>query len=217
MAAMIRGRAHRLQAAAITLLLLTPLAASRGATRVEDAVSTRALRAALAARGRLEADVRVEDADPVTGRTQVTRGVLALEAPRFASLRFGATGEALTLRADGGDWLQPKLHQLVRAGPRSAAAGLRWWGVLADAAAPVRERALGGGRFALVPEAGDSSGIGEARLTLDAAGMPARLEIVEAGSPGRVFRLTHWKRVRPRGARAFHLEPPHGYEVVELP
>jgi hypothetical protein len=113
--------------------------------------------------------------------------------------------------------LQPKLHQLVRAGPRSAAAGLRWWGMLADAGAPVREKPLGRGRFALVPATGDSSAIGEARLTLDASGMPARLEVVEAGAPGRVFRLAHWKSARPRGARAFHLEPPRGYDVVELP
>lgn len=212
-----RTRIRAAARAALVALLLLPLATGRGAARAGDALATRALRAALAAHHRMEAEVRVEDRDPVTGRVQVTRGTLALETPRLAALRFAATGEALTLRDDGGEWLQPKLRQLVRAGPRSAAAGLRWWGVLADAALPVRERALGGGRFTLVPAAGDSSGIGEARVTLDAAGMPARLEIVEAGTPGKVFRLSRWKPARPRGARAFHLEPPKGFEVVEMP
>jgi hypothetical protein len=177
--------------------------------------STRALLAGLRAAGRGEATVQLSRTDPVGGRSTVTRGRLVLELPRLARLEL-ADGQRLTLREDGGDWLQPATRQLVRAGSRSAAGALAWWGALLDPqAAGVRERKDGPRRYSLVrPGAGGEQ---TQRVELAADGLP-RLLVLETGPGERVeYRLTRWRFVRPRGRKDFVLEAPAGFEVVEMP
>ncbi len=114
--------------AAIALFLTLGLSAAAAAGG-EALRSTRGLLARLKAAGRAEARVTTTVQDPIAGHAQTTTGRLALELPRHARLDF-AGGESLTLRDDGGDWLQPRARQLVRSGPRSAEAVMRWSALL---------------------------------------------------------------------------------------
>lgn len=90
----------------------------------------RALAARLRERGRAEAVVSCISTDPLSGATRRARGRLALEPPDRARLDFVATGERITLRRDGGEWLQPATRQLLLLPAGRAAAALRWWAVL---------------------------------------------------------------------------------------
>ena len=177
--------------------------------------SSRALLAGLRSSGRAEAVLRLSRLDPLSGRTSVARGRLILELPRFARLEL-EDGQRLTLRADGGDWLQPATRQLVRAGAGSAAGALVWWGALLDPQATgVEERKVAPRQYVLT-----HPGVGEAqaqRIELGVDGLPRRLT-VEASPGERVeYRLTRWRFVRSRGPADFVLEAPAGFEVVELP
>ena len=201
-------------------ILLCVLLGAGGARPAGAAVaaplgSTRALLAALHTAGRGEAVLQLSRLDPLSGRTVVMRGRLVLELPRLARLEL-EDGERLTLREDGGDWLQPAARQLVRSGVRSAAGALAWWGALLDPqAAGIVEREAGPRRYLLVlPGPG-----GEAtqRIELGADGLPRRL-VVEASPGERVeYRLTRWRFVPPRGRADFVLGVPPGFEVVEMP
>lgn len=204
----------------ILRIVLCALLGASGARPVAAAVapplgSTRALLAELRAAGRGEAALQLSRLDPLSGRTIMLRGRLILELPRLARLEL-EDGERLTLREDGGDWLQPAAHQLVRAGARSAAGALVWWSALLDPqAAGIRERKVGRRQYLLV-----RPGAGEAltqRIELGADGLPRRLA-VEA-SPGEQveYRLTRWRFVPSRGRADFVLEAPAGFEVVEMP
>jgi hypothetical protein len=177
--------------------------------------SSRALLAGLHSSGRAEAALSLHRLDPLSGRTNVVRGRLILEQPRLARLEL-EDGQRLTLRADGGDWLQPATRQLVRAGARSAAGVLVWWGALLDPQATgVQERKVGTRQYLLT-----RPGAGEAlvqRIELGADGLPRRL-MLEMGPGERVeYRLTRWRFVRSRGPADFVLQAPTGFEVVELP
>jgi hypothetical protein len=177
--------------------------------------STRALLAGLRAAGRGEAALQLCRTDPLSGRTSVTRGRLVLELPRLARLEL-ADGQRLTLREDGGDWLQPAARQLVRAGTRSAAGALAWWGALLDPqAAGVRERKDGPRRYTLVRSG--AGGEQAQQVELGADGLP-RLLVPEASPGARVeYRLSRWRFVPARGRADFVLEAPAGFEVVEMP
>ena len=177
--------------------------------------SSRTLLAELHSSGRAEATLRLSRLDPLLGRTSVVRGRLILELPRFARLEL-EDGQRLTLREDGGDWLQPAMRQLVRAGVHSAAGALVWWGALLDPQATgVQERRVGTRRYVLTrPGAGDSL---VQRVELGPDGLP-RCLTVEVSPGERVeYRLTRWRFVRSRGPADFVLEAPAGFEVVELP
>jgi hypothetical protein len=181
----------------------------------EPLVSARALLAGLRASGRAEAALRLSRLDPLSGRTIVTRGRLILELPRYARLEL-EDGERLTLREDGGDWLQPAARQLVRAGTRSAAGALLWWGALLDPqVAGVRERKVGAREYLLVqPEAGGAPG---QRIELGADGLPRRLAEAAEGGERAEYRLSRWRFVPARGRADFVLQAPAGFEVVEMP
>lgn len=188
------------------------------AERAGAPVASGALLARLRAAGRAEALVRVRRADPLSGRTVERAGRLALELPRHARLDFD-DGERLTLRPDGGDWLQPALRQLLRAGPRGAGGALRWWGALLDpAGAGLEERRTGERSFALRVRGAAAGGpAGVERLELDGRGLPARL-VIEGADGGRLeYRMTRWRFGGARGARDFTLAAPAGYDVVALP
>jgi outer membrane lipoprotein-sorting protein len=207
----------RVLAPAMTMLALATAAQAR------PLESSRALLARLRATGRGEAAItgRGEAAivlhrtDPETRVSRSTRGRLVLELPGRARLEFPSTGEVLTLREDGGDWLQPGPKQLLRAGPRSAGAAMQWWAALLDSGATFRETPLGGRGFTLTPVGGDSTDA--QRVWLAAGGLPARLEITTAAGEIQRFDLSAWRFTRPRGRRAFVLEAPPGFETVELP
>jgi hypothetical protein len=198
--------------------LACTLAADAGPARAAaEFQSTKALLARLRASGRAEAAIETSVQDLLGGPPRRVRGRLALELPHFARLDF-EDGERLTLREDGGDWLQPRTHQLLRSGPRSAEAAMRWSALLLESGTGAfRERALAGGGFELSPAGADSVAGDRQRVWLDARGLPARLEVGGAGGDGRVYRLSGWRFTRAKGRAAFVLEAPKGIEVVDLP
>jgi hypothetical protein len=204
----------------IARILLCALLGASGGAPAAAAVgrplgSSRALLVGLRASGRAEATLQLRQADPLSGRTNVLRGRLALELPRFARLEL-EDGQRLTLREDGGDWLQPATRQLVRAGARSAAGALVWWGALLDPReAGIQERKVGARGYVLTRR-----GAGEAlaqRIELGADGLPCRLTVETSPGERVEYRLTRWRFVRSRGAADFALKAPAGFEVVELP
>lgn len=191
-----------------------------GAHPVAAAVSTplsssRALLAGLRSSGRAEATLRLSRPDPLSGRSIVLRGRLILELPGLARLELD-DGQRLTLREDGGDWLQPATRQLVRAGSRSAAGALVWWGALLDPQATgIRESKVGPRQYLLTrPGAGEGA---VQRIELGVDGLP-RLLAVELSPGERIeYRLTRWRFVRSHGPTDFVLDAPAGFAVVELP
>ena len=170
----------------------------------------------LRATGRAEATLRYVTASP-TGGSRAVHGRLALEAPDRARLDVTSTGEKIVARADGGEWLQPSLKQMLRFRPQQATAALRWWRVLLGEERSARERRVAPGRYVVTLL--DSRGAPEdsAEVTLGARGLPVRL-VTPAGDPdAQVFRLEGWQFTRPRGESAFRLKAPAGFETVELP
>lgn len=205
---------RRAAALLLALVLGAAVAAGAGVARLQ---STRGLLARLGAAGRAEAAVETVVEDVLGGHPRTVRGRLALELPHRARLDF-PEHESLTLREDGGDWLQPRTRQLLRSGPESAEAAMRWSAVLLESGAEdIRERPLAGGGFEL-SRAGPDSARGERqRVWLGAGGVPARLEIVTSGGERRTYRLSGWRFSRARGREAFVLRAPAGFEVVDLP
>jgi hypothetical protein len=204
----------------ILRILLCALLGGTGAHPVAAAVATplsasRALVAGLASSGRAEATLRLSRLDPLSGRTNVVRGRLILELPRLARMEL-EDGQRLTLRGDGGDWLQPATRQLVRAGPRSVAGALVWWGALLDPQAMgVQERLVGPRQYVLTrPGAGE---VLTQRIELGVDGLPRRLTVEMSLGERAEYRLTRWRFVRSRGPADFVLKAPKGFEVVELP
>lgn len=178
-------------------------------------VSTRVLLAKLRGAGRAEASVRLERRDPLSGRTTVLRGRLVLELPHFARLDLG-DGQGLTLREDGGDWLQPATRQLIRAGARSAAGPLVWWGALLDpGGGGLHERKTGPREYVLLlPGAGEAMA---QRMELGTEGLPRRLLVVPSPEDSVEYRIVRWRFAPARGRSDFVLQTPPGFEVVELP
>ena len=204
----------------IPWILLCALLGVSGARPIAAAVaaplgSSRALLSGLHSSGRAEATLRLSRLDPLSGRTNVVRGRLILELPRLARLEL-EDGQRLTLREDGGDWLQPATRQLVHAGTRSAAGALVWWGALLDPQATgVQERKVAARQYVLTqPGAGDAL---VQRIELGVDGLPRRLKVEVSPGEWVEYRLARWRFVRSRGPADFVLEAPTGFEVVELP
>jgi len=193
------------------VLALGLAAAPPPATALE---SSRALASALASGKRAEAVLRWTVPGP-DGRPAEQRGTLALEAPAHARLDVPATGERITLRPDGGEWLQPALHQMIRLSPRHAGSAMRWWRLLAGGEG-ARERRLAEGRWRLVLVDTSGAAVDSAEVRLDPRGLPASL-VLGTGEDRQVYRLSGWRFARARGARDFRIVPPPGVEAVELP
>lgn len=191
-------------------------APARPAREGPTLASTRLLAQRLARTGRAEARVRTTVEDPLTGAPRTIRGTLSFERPQFARLDF-ETGERLALRADGGEWLQPETKQLLIAGPESTNELSQWWTVLLEERrARFRETKVGPREYRLIPveaEAGSQDG---QRITLGADGLPSRIVVISGGAEPRTYHLNGWRFLRPRGARAFTLQAPAGYESVRL-
>lgn len=197
------GLALTLRALAAASLLLLPAFAD--AAPLE---STRRLAAELKHAGRAEVTLSWNVGD---GRLS---GALALEPPSLAKLEVGSTGERVTLRADGGEWLQPALHQMVKLSPEHSGAAMRWWRLLAGGE-PARERRLGRGGYRLI--VGRGAEADSAEVWLDPRGLPARL-VLDDGAGGRQeYALRNWRFSPAKGVAAFRIQPPAGVEVVELP
>ena len=176
---------------------------------------SRALTQALRTNGRAEAALRYA-LPALDGAPRTVRATLALEPPVFARLDVAATGEKLVVRSDGGEWLQPQAHQVLHFRAAQAAAPLRWWRVLLGDEALARERRSGDG-YVLTLIDSHGAALDSARVWLDRKGMPSRLEVGDGGGGMTTYRLSGW-RMRPgRGAAAFRLSTPAGYESVELP
>lgn len=149
--------------------------------------------------------------DLAGGGTVTLAGRLALERPDRAAIAFPSTGERVTLRGDGGEWLQPGLQQMLRLGAESAAPFRMWWDAMAGRDRGAARR-LGDGRVVLIPEGATDS----AFVSLDAAGLPVRLEYAD-DSQRVSYRFFRWRFSPARGAAAFRIRAPAGYDVVELP
>ena len=186
--------------------------------------STRALAAALARSGRAEAALEMprpgmplDPSGTAAGAPRATtRATLSIETPDRARIDIAGTGERITLRPDGGEWLQPHLRQMVKLSPPHAALALRWWRLLSIGAG-AHERRLGDRHYRLRIDAAGDADADSAEVWLDPRGLPARLSFAGvAGLPGE-YRIFAWRFPRARGAEAFRLSAPTGYETVELP
>lgn len=211
------GAVRAPRAGLLTMALALLLAGAAPAAEVGPALeSAAAFAAKLRASGRAEASLTRRFEDPLRGGTVVMHGRLALEPPDRARIEFNETGERVTLRGDGGEWLQPQLDQMVRFGEARALGALRWWTLFGGSrASGARERQAGPRTWVITMPASGVAG-DSARVELDASGLPKRIVIdEEAGTPVE-YRLERWTFGRPRGRGAFVLEAPHGFEVFDL-
>jgi hypothetical protein len=147
------------------------------------------------------------------GTRTTLKGRVALEPPDRVALAFPASGERLALRADGGEWLQPNLEQMMRLGPRACASARTWWAALLGKPIPgLTLKAAGKQRvLAIAVETSDS-----AWVELDGHGDPRALEFMDGGSRVR-FQFSGWRFERPKGAAAFTIAAPKDFAVVDLP
>lgn len=173
------------------------------------------LGARLRAAGRAECTFVRVATDAFSGRPVSTRGRLTLEPPDRSRLEFPTTGERITLRGDGGEWLQPKLRQLVVFGPERAGGVRRWWQLLIDGSAPGIDVLPRGARV-LVLRSSAGAGPDSARLELDGAGLPSKL-VVPDGEASVEFRFSRWSFAAAQGPAGFRQRAPTEYERVELP
>ena len=194
----------------------TGAAPSASASPANALESTRALAAGLKRTGRAEVTLAWEVAGMTGGAPQRMRGALAVEPPDLARLDVAGTGERITLREDGGEWLQPAVHQLVILKPRHSVGAMRWWRLLAGGTG-ASERKLGTGRYRLVVVRSPTADADSADVSLGAGGLPDRLELDDGAGGHLVYRLTGWKFTPARGAAAFRIVAPPGTETVELP
>jgi hypothetical protein len=192
------------------------LAAAPSAPATNDAMGTLGRR--LAANGRGEVSFDRLAPDPFGGESIKISGRLALEPPDRAELRFPATGERLTLRTEGGEWLQPELQQVLTFQRRHASSALRWWRAVlgADSESLVR-RQVGERDWVLVAPAHEGDPADSVRVRLSAQGLPERLEVHEGADTPSVYTFGTWKFSRGRGATAFVVEAPKGFAVVPAP
>lgn len=211
-------QARVLQALAMLALSISTAAASAAAVPLESA---RALAAGLARAGRAEATLSWSVPGPPGSAATALHGRLAVEPPDLARLDVTGTGERITLRSDGGEWLQPRLKQFVRLTPRHAVAAMRWWRLLAGAGGGgggvATERRLGPGRYRLIVPATPEAEADSADVWLDSRGLPARLVLADGMGGQSSYRLAGWRFTRAQGGTAFRLEVPPGMETVELP
>ena len=177
-------------------------------------VTARALSRALA--GGRAGEATVSYAIPDLGGTPRTvNGRVRVEAPDRVRLDF-TTGEKITLRSDGGEWLQPATKQLLRIPADRASGALRWWRVLLPGSgATFQEEAVGDRRYRLTSR--DVTGGVTVTARLDAQGYPAELRVEGMQDQPVTYKVSGWRFGAGRGAAGYHLTAPAGYETVDLP
>jgi hypothetical protein len=177
-------------------------------------LSTRALAAQLKPGRAGEAVVSYRTTD-LAGAARTVRGRLRVEPPDRVRVDFTTTGESIALRGDGGEWLQPASKQLIRIPAARAAEAMQWWRVVMPwRAAEFREEAMADGRYRLEPAHGEASPIA---MRLDARGFPSEIVVEGMSDTPTMYHLSGWKFGPARGAAAYRLRAPAGYETVELP
>jgi hypothetical protein len=194
------------------LVILPALAilGAGGAPRSMEGLRTRLVRA-----GRAEVSVRqVVMAGGDTVRQM--RGRLALELPDRVRVDDPRTGERLTARGDGGEWLQPAAEQMLILRAEQASQVASVWRIMLEGSRDVEERALGSGRFVMRAKPGAQAFADSVWVRLGKDGLPTVLEATTGDEHWRL-EFGAWKFARPRGASAFKLHAPTGYAVVEWP
>jgi len=180
-------------------------------------VATRTLVARLEKSGRGEVRLTQTTPDPTGGPARVDRGTLALEPPDRARIEYPGTGETLTARADGGEWLQPAARQMLRLRPEQAAEAARIWAILVGGGDAFVERKLGARRYALLPREPGAAAVDSAWIEVDAAGLPTRADLFSEALGKVTVVFAGWTFGRPRGDTAFRLSAPEGFEVIAFP
>jgi hypothetical protein len=178
---------------------------------------SRVLARRLAASGRAEVPIVRRQQDPMTGAAREAHGRLVLEPPDRARISFKSTGEQITLRDDGGEWLQPQLEQMLRFDGARALAGLRWWTLFGRRTGEAFDARRTGSRTWEVRMHATAGAPDSARVELDAAGLPHRIAFEEVGSGTVEYELGAWTFSRPRGRKDFVLHAPPGYDTFDMP
>ena len=170
----------------------------------------------LRAHGRADARL-VREIEGVPGAKAPIPGHVTLEPPDRARLDFDQTGERVTMRSDGGEWLQPRLRQCVKLGPARARAALAWWDLLLGLDRDAfTERVLAAHRV-LIVRSSEGLAADSAWISLDSAGLPTRIEVQPEGGLRETYRLSGWRFAAARGRADFVIRPPADFEVVDLP
>lgn len=211
------SRARTLPVLALAACLAAALspAAARGAppTAPPTSAATRELVRRLAA-GRGEATIVQRETDALGETGAARHGTIALEPPDRLRLSVDG-GEVLTVRKDGGEWLQPSLGQMIRFGAEGAGAATHLWGLLLGRAEGAIESPRGpnGWKLRFTHE---EAALDSVHLELGPDRLPKR--IVAWPSAGGVFdaRLGGWKFGPAKGAKAFTQSAPKGIEEVPL-
>ena len=173
-----------------------------------------ALRSRLTATGR--AEVAVSQVVTSAGDTvRQLRGQLALELPDRVRVEDTASGERLTARGDGGEWLQPAVKQMLILRADQAGQVASVWRMLLDASDRIEERSLGKGRYVLHPRFPDAP-VDSVWVQVRSDGLPARVR-ASAGEEQWALEFGTWKFKKPRGADAFKLRAPSDFTVLEWP
>ena len=176
-------------------------------------VSSKALSSKLEKAGRAEARFTEHIANPLGDPLQRS-GKVALEKGQRVRLDYGSAGEALTLRPDGGEWLQPDLGQMVKMGPTGTDLTRVWQMLVGGAGAGLVERPRGTRRWTLIPTASDAV-TDSAHVDLDAAGLPTRLVVFLGAEQTIEYRFQSWRFAAAKGRAAFVLSPKPGMQVIE--
>jgi len=201
------------------ILAVALFAAGAGAALAAEPplATARALTRAMAGGKSGEAQVSYRLLDPLGGAPRTVTGRVRVEPPDRVRLDFATSGERIALRGDGGEWLQPASRQLLRIPADRARSALQWWRVLLPGSREVfREDSIAPRRYALAARAEDAGPI-RIGVRLDRAGYPAELEVAGMGEGTVTYRLSGWKFGPARGAAAYRLAAPPGYETVDLP
>jgi len=173
----------------------------------------RVLRERLAGAGR--AEVAVSQVVMAAGDTvRRLRGQLTLELPDRVRVDDALSGERLTARSDGGEWLQPAANQMLILRPEQAGQVAGVWRFLLDHSDRI-ERLAGSGRFVLRSGQPDAP-VDSLWVQLRSDGLPLQV-CAYAGEEQWTLDFGRWRFRAPRGAGAFKLRAPAGYTVLEWP
>ena len=190
--------------------------ATSNAPAAEHLASTSGLTKRLARTGRGEA--RLTQTVVADGETlRADRGRIVLEPPNRLRLDFASSGEQITMRGDGGEWLQPKLRQLLILRPEQAQAVVATWRSFLDGGADsYRERSRGPRRYRLLPLAATEDGPDSLDVELGPDGLPRHVDLWVGDQCWRLA-LAGWSFGKAKGSAAFTLRAPIGYNVFEWP
>ena len=204
-----------LTAAAVAPALAAPARSAARAASPSPLVTSRGLLTRLEKNGRATASIEHVQPDPFGDGIRRQKGTLAVEPPDRTRLDF-ASGESVALRSDGGEWLQPSLGQMLRLTADHARTARQWWSLLLPGAATrFSEKALGGSRYLVIAK--DSGSADSAWVTLGSDGLPRVLRFRGVDGEFVDVRFLSWAFAKPRGPKAFAIEPPAGTDVIEMP